>query len=76
MIAIVNITSNKDHTEEDVYQVRINRTPLFTFKHLRKDGLAKCLQRAAKQAKEYEKFMKDSDDIYFSQIQHFINFKG
>ena len=76
MIAIVNMTSNKDPREEDVYEVRINRTPLFTFKHLRKDGLAKCLQRAAKQAKEYEKFIKESDDIYFSQIQHFINFKG
>ena len=75
MIAIVNITGSKDHNEEDVYEVRINRTPLFTFKHLRKDGLAKCLQRAAIQAKEYEKFIKDSDEVYYHQIKHFVNFK-
>ena len=75
MIAIDNITGSKDHNEEDVYEVRINRTPLFTFKHLRKDGLAKCLQRAAKQAKEYKKFIRDSDDIYYEQIRNFLNFK-
>ena len=75
MIAIVNITPERENNEDHVYEVRINSNLLFTFKHKRSDGLAKCLSRAAKQAKEYEKFIMDSDDIYYEQIRHFVNFK-
>jgi len=43
-VAIVNIGSDGD---EHVYEVRINRRVLFTFKHTREDGLAECLRRAS-----------------------------
>ena len=50
MIAIVNVGS---HDESDpmgvrTYEVRINSKVLTTFEHKRSDGLAACLQSAAK----------------------------
>ncbi len=52
MIAIVN-TATFDG-EDTIYNLQINRDLLCTFKHRRDDGLAVCLERAAKAAKEYE----------------------
>lgn len=49
MIAIVNVgpVDDPDHWGERTYEVRINHEVITTFKHRRRDGLARCLLRAS-----------------------------
>lgn len=48
MIAIVNITRpGADPAGNHLYEIRINRTPVARFRHVRAKGLAECLRAAA-----------------------------
>lgn len=49
MIAIVNVGPHVvgDPLGERTYEVRINREVVTTFKHVRGEGLAVCLRKAA-----------------------------
>jgi hypothetical protein len=57
MIAIINMgyTYTGQKEDECLYWVQINHDFICEFKHVRADGLAKCLERAAKAVKLYEK---------------------
>lgn len=47
-VIITNVSTHNDLEGENDYVVRINNQPIITrFKHVRKDGLAECLRRAA-----------------------------
>jgi hypothetical protein len=50
MIAIVNIGGGDESNPlgERIYEVRINREVIATFKHKRSDGLGACLLAASK----------------------------
>lgn len=52
MIAIVNVSTRKNVEGWNDYQVQINQIPICRFRHRRKDGLAKCLELAAKAVKK------------------------
>lgn len=49
MIGIYNIKVNEDSC---TYEVRINRDLICHFEHDRKDGLAVCLEKAAKAVRQ------------------------
>lgn len=55
MIAIINKGKPENPKQEDerMYEVRINKKPLFYFLHNRGEGLAKCLARAANAVDQY-----------------------
>lgn len=58
-IVITNVSDHDDFEGVNEYVVRINHGPVLArFKHIRKDGLAMCLLRAAEavEAIEAEKF--------------------
>lgn len=57
MIAIVNTGKNSSAFGLHEYELRINKSVVCTFEHKREDGLAMCLQRAAKAA-EKSKWLK------------------
>lgn len=48
MIAIVNVTEEPTPTGVNKYEIRINRDVVATFDHVREDGLAECLRKAAR----------------------------
>ena len=52
MIAIINRGPTDNTTDERVYEVKINHELICEFKHNRSDGLAVCLEKAAKAVKE------------------------
>lgn len=52
MIAIVNISKRYSKTKRQCYVVKINRTAICEFTHFPPDGLAICLEKAAKAVKE------------------------
>ena len=52
MIAIVNITNPAKPTGTHRYSLRINRKVITEFDHEREDGLAVCLNKAAKAAEK------------------------
>jgi len=54
MIAIINVSEHPSHTGEQTYELRINERVLARFMHVREQGLALCLFRAACAAQEYE----------------------
>jgi len=54
MIAIVNVSECPSHIGEQTYELRINERVLARFTHVREQGLALCLFRAACAAQEYE----------------------
>lgn len=58
MIAIIN--QDKCDGEYTIYNLQINRKLICTFKHIRADGLAVCLEKAAEAAREAER----SDILY------------
>lgn len=47
MIAIVNVSTHDDPCGVHEYEVRINREVITRFEHVREDGLAVCLRKAA-----------------------------
>ena len=47
MIAIINDGTNRGTTGVHGYKVQINDRVICTFEHLREDGLAECLRKAA-----------------------------
>jgi len=47
VIAIVNDGTNRGTTGVHGYKVQINDRVICTFEHLREDGLAECLRKAA-----------------------------
>lgn len=47
MIAIINDGSNSEPTGVRRYRVQINRKLICEFDHVREDGLAVCLRKAA-----------------------------
>ncbi|HUU86868.1 MAG TPA: hypothetical protein VMX17_03855 [Candidatus Glassbacteria bacterium] len=53
-ILIVNITNDPQPTGVHEYEVRINRTPKFRFKHRREEPLSECLRLAYEGALRYE----------------------
>lgn len=52
MITITNVTSKLNSDDEHGYELAINGVILASFRHSRKDGLAKCLERAAQAYRE------------------------
>lgn len=55
MISITSIgPQTPDPGGERLYELRINKQLICRFKHYRKDGLAVCLEKAAKAAREAE----------------------
>lgn len=54
MIAIVNVDKNLRETGPHEYEVRINRKPLFRFKHNREDSIASLFGRAQQAAWDAE----------------------
>lgn len=67
MIAIVNqgySWTNQKHDDECYYHVKINQEFICEFKHNRGDGLAVCLDKAAKAVRKYKKRrINDNQDI-------------
>ena len=47
MIAIVNIDPDPRETGFHLYEIRINKTPITRFMHMRENGLEECLELAA-----------------------------
>ena len=68
MIAIVNV-GRKDGEEKTQYELRINREVIATFEHLRADGLAVCLEEAAKAARKHEEIRLDAYLTRFLDLQ-------
>ena len=54
MITIVNVDKNLRRTGVHEYEVRVNRKPLFRFKHPRENSLASLLGRAHQAAWDAE----------------------
>lgn len=52
MIAIVNVDPNPRTIGEHDYEVRINRQVICRFKHIREQGLATCLEKAAEAVRD------------------------
>lgn len=52
MIAIVNVSKHNSSFGIHQYELRINQKVIASFEHKREDGLAVCLQKAAKAAEE------------------------
>lgn len=50
MIAIVNVSKNSSEFGVHEYELRINARVIAKFEHVREEGLAVCLQKAAKAA--------------------------
>jgi len=70
MIAIVNMGATEEGGMSDpgglrTYEVRINQQVVCQFKHKRIDGLAVCLEKAAKavRAHELKKTLSDLGDF-------------
>lgn len=51
-VIITNVSTHDDHEGENDYVLRINSRQIARFKHIRRDGLAACLRRAAEAAEE------------------------
>ena len=47
MVAIVNVSDGPDLTGVQEYEVRINSKVICKFTHIRENGLAECLRKAA-----------------------------
>ena len=47
MVAIVNVSNGPDLTGVQEYEVRINSKVICKFTHVRENGLAECLRKAA-----------------------------
>ena len=59
MIAIVNVTPNPETADPlgvHEYELRVNRQVITRFTHLRAEGLAKCLDRAAEAVRRREQY--------------------
>jgi len=54
-IIITNISTHDDPVGLNQYVLRINRSQIVLFDHVRSDGLAKCLRRAADAAEKAER---------------------
>jgi hypothetical protein len=54
MIAIINDGKNKSTRGVHGYRVQINDKVICTFEHLREDGLAECLRKAAAAVEDAE----------------------
>ena len=54
-IIITNVSEHDDLEGENDYVLRINSREIARFKHIRKDGLAECLRRAADAAEASER---------------------
>lgn len=54
MVGIVNVGTPDNYLVEDecLYEVRINRDVITTFRHFRSDGLGTCLRKAADAAED------------------------
>lgn len=63
MIAIQNISKRLSATGLQSYEIRINETVIATFRHRREEGLAVCLERAAKAVKEHADLMTHRDRL-------------
>ena len=62
MIAIINNGVNPEPTGVHTYTVQINHKVITTFNHLREEGLARCLERAAEAVKLYDKHDRQEDN--------------
>ena len=60
MIAIINIDPNLRKTGEHLYQIKINNSPVITFKHNREEDLATCLKKAYKAVDRMVKKLADN----------------
>lgn len=50
MIAIVNVSTHEDNYGLNQYELRINSRVIAKFDHVRSEGLAVCLRKAAEAA--------------------------
>lgn len=63
MIAIINDGTNPNSNGLHHYRVQINDTLICEFDHVREDGLAECLRKAANAVdEEREKFISELID--------------
>lgn len=54
-VIINNVSTHDDLEGVNDYELRINRKLIATFSHVRKNGLAACLRRAAEAAEAAER---------------------
>lgn len=54
-VIITNVSEHDDLEGENDYVLRINNREIARFKHVRKEGLAECLRRAADAAGRAER---------------------
>lgn len=59
MIAIINISTHNDRIGENTYRLQINKLIVGEFTHIRNDGLAVCLEKAAECARDAEKMERN-----------------
>ena len=64
-IIIQNMSTNNSPTGEHSYELRINREVIAGFTHMREEGLAACLRRAADAAElvDGERALKSWFDV-------------
>ncbi len=65
MVAVINVTpKEKLNGKVHDYEVRINRSVITGFQHVRSDGLAVCLEKAAVAVRK----QKQEDDLRLIEL--------
>ena len=83
-ITILNVSQKRGleyGRGKQIYQVIIENTILFEFEHIFEDGITKCFERAAIEAKKFEEsekqwrtqFLKEMIDEYIKDLNELKN---
>ena len=69
MLAIVNISEFYSSSGRQLYEVRVNRIPLWQFWHEAEEGMAQCIKKAWESAPSQTEISQSIEDYHNSRLR-------